>query len=81
MSVKISKSKAVNGSVQLKPSNQCLQLAFTYQGQRRHISTGYSDTPRNLQVSQRKVAILEEDIEKERFDKHESLIKTLTPTY
>ncbi|WP_039727713.1 Arm DNA-binding domain-containing protein [Leptolyngbya iicbica] len=60
--------KAVKGSVQVKPSNNRLQLVFSYQGKRRYISTGYADTPRNRKVVQRKAAILEDDIEKERFD-------------
>nr|WP_204137515.1 Uma2 family endonuclease [Halomicronema sp. CCY15110] len=60
--------KAVKGSVQVKPSNNRLQLVFTYQGKRRYVSTGYADTPRNRKVVQCKAAILEDDIEKERFD-------------
>jgi len=68
MSSTTKKAKASKGSVQIKPSNQRLQLVFTYQGKRRYISTGYADTPRNRKVVQRKAAILEDDIEKERFD-------------
>jgi integrase len=62
------KPKAVKGTVQVKASNGRLQLVFTHAGQRYYLSPGYSDTPKYRRAAERKAAIIEEDIEKERFD-------------
>ncbi|MFQ4136582.1 Arm DNA-binding domain-containing protein [Nodosilinea sp. PGN35] len=60
--------KSIKGSVQIKVSNARLQLVFTYARKRRYVSTGYPDTPKYRRVAERKAAIIEEDIEKDRFD-------------
>lgn len=62
------KVKSDKGSVQIKVSHSRLQLFFTYGGKRRYLSTGYPDSPRYRRVAERKAAIIEEDIDKERFD-------------
>jgi integrase len=62
------KPKAVKGTVQVKASNERLQLVFTHAGQRYYLSPGYPDTPKYWRAAERKAAIIEEDIEKDRFD-------------
>jgi integrase len=62
------KPKADKGTVQVKASNGRLQLVFTHAGQRYYLSPGYSDTPKYRRAIERKAAIIDEDIEKDRFD-------------
>jgi integrase len=68
MPSKNSSTKAPKGSVRLKISNERVQLVFTVAGKRYYLSTGLMDTPSNRRVAQRKAALIEDDIFKERFD-------------
>lgn len=68
MSATTRKAKSVKGSVQVKASNGRLQLVFTYAGQRFYFSPGYPDTAKYRRVAERKAALIEDDIAKDRFD-------------
>lgn len=82
-----SSGKASKGSVRLKISNDRIQLVFTVAGKRHYISTGLADTPANRKVAERKAAVIEDDIFKERFDptlqkyKPQSALTTVTPIF
>lgn len=80
------KSRASKGSVTLLVSNGRLQLRFSYGGKRHYLSLGLSaDDKRNWKIAERKVAIIEEDIYKERLDltlekyKPQSALSAVTP--
>jgi len=45
--------KAIKGSVQIKTSNDRLQLVFSYGGRRHYLSTGSADTPVNCRLATR----------------------------
>lgn len=68
--------KASKGSVQLKNSNQRLQIVFSYpveiegemQRKRFYISTGYADTPENREKVDHLVTIIKTDIESGQVD-------------
>ncbi|MEG3438729.1 DUF3596 domain-containing protein [Pannus brasiliensis CCIBt3594] len=68
MPSKNSSTKAAKGSVRLKISNNRIQLVFTVAGKRHYLSTGLMDTPSNRRVAERKAALIEDDIFKEKFD-------------
>lgn len=74
------------GSVTLLVSNGRLQLRFSYGGKRHYLSSGLSsDNKRNWKIADRKAAIIEEDIYKERLDltlakyKPQSALSAVTP--
>ncbi|MBE7380488.1 MAG: DUF3596 domain-containing protein [Leptolyngbya sp. SIO1E4] len=46
-----SRKKAPKGSVQVKTSNNRLQLVFSYGGKRHYISTGLADTVTNRKLA------------------------------
>jgi integrase len=79
--------KAIKGSVQIKSSNNRLQLVFSAAGKRHYLSTGLADTPVNRKLAERKATLIEDDIFKERFDptlqkyKPQSALTTVTPTF
>lgn len=81
-----SKGRASKGSVTILVSNGRLQLRFSYGGKRHYLSLGLStDDKRNWRIAERKAAIIEEDIHKERLDltlakyKPQSALSTVTP--
>lgn len=82
-----SPGKASKGSVRLKISNDRIQLVFTVTGKRHYVSTGLADTPANRKMAERKAALIEDDIFKERFDptlkkyKPQSALTTVTPVF
>jgi len=67
------KPKASKGTVQVKSSNDRLQLVFTYAGERHYLSLGLPDSRTNRKVAEAKAKIIEADIAFDRFD--ESLDK------
>jgi integrase len=82
------KSRASKGSVGIKVSNGILQLRFRYGGKRHYLSLGLSaDDKRNWKAAERKAAIIEDDILKERLDmtlakyKPQSALATFTPVF
>jgi len=54
--------KALKGSVQIKISNNRLQLVFSHAGKRHYLSTGFSDTSANRKLAQMKAQQIEKDI-------------------
>jgi integrase len=78
-------SKALKGSVQIKSSNNRLQLVFSFGGKRHYLSTGYPDTPQYRKLAKMKASEIEKDILYERFDstlekyKPKSALTTVTP--
>ncbi|NJP09684.1 MAG: DUF3596 domain-containing protein, partial [Leptolyngbyaceae cyanobacterium RU_5_1] len=78
-------SKANKGSVQIKSSNNRLQLVFSFGGKRHYLSTGYPDTSQYQKLAQMKATEIEKDIFYERFDetlakyKPKSALNTITP--
>lgn len=87
MKAKVSQGKACKGTVQIKNSNGCLQLVFSYGGKRHYISTGFTDIPTNRKVVEMKARQIELDILSGHFDptlakyKPESLHSTVTPIF
>jgi len=81
----VSTGKAPKGSVQIKPSNNRLQLVFSFGGKRHYLSTGYPDTPQYRKLAKMKASEIEKDILYERFDstlekyKPKSALSTVTP--
>ncbi len=79
--------RAFKGSVQIKVSNDRIQLVFSVAGKRHYLSTGLADTPSNRKVAERKAAMIEDDIFKDRFDptlekyKPQSALSTVTPSF
>lgn len=77
--------KANKGSVQVKSSNDRLQLVFSFGGKRHYLSTGYPDTPQYRKLAQMRASEIEKDILYERFDptlekyKPKSALSTVTP--
>jgi integrase len=81
-------TKASKGSVGIKVSNGILQLRFRYGGKRYYLSLGLrADEKRNWKAAERKAAIIEDDIQKERLDmtltkyKPQSSLATFTPVF
>lgn len=81
----ITTGKALKGSVQIKSSNNRLQLVFSFGGKRHYLSTGHPDTSQYRQLAQMKASEIEKDILYERFDptlekyKPKSVLSTVTP--
>jgi len=79
--------RAFKGSVQIKVSNDRIQLVFSVAGKRHYLSTGLADTPGNRKMAERKAAMIEDDIFKDRFDptlekyKPQSALSTVTPSF
>lgn len=65
---KPSRSKAPSGSVQIKVSNERLQLVFTYAGKREYFSLGLWVSPANCKVAEAKAKLIEADMIYEQFD-------------
>ncbi|MGF1673888.1 MAG: Arm DNA-binding domain-containing protein, partial [Rivularia sp. (in: cyanobacteria)] len=63
-----SKSKASKGTVQIKISNQRLQLVFSFGGKRHYLSTGFTDTKANRKLAEMKAKQIELDILCNNFD-------------
>jgi integrase len=61
-------SKAKKGTVQLKSSNDRLQLVFTWQRKRHYLSLGLPDTPINRKVAEQKARQIELDFVSGNFD-------------
>lgn len=78
-------TKASKGSVQIKSSNNRLQLVFSFGGKRHYLSTGYPDTAQYRKLAKMKASEIEKDILYERFDdtlekyKPKSALSTVTP--
>jgi integrase len=76
--------RANKGTVQIKVSNNRLQLVFRVGGKRHYLSTGFIDTPANRRLAEFKAREIEKDILYERFDptlekyKPESVLSTVT---
>lgn len=68
MQTNIKAGKAFKGSVQIKSSNNRLQLVFSYGGKRHYLSTGFPDTPQYQKLAKMKASEIEKDILYERFD-------------
>ena len=56
------KQKAQKGSVQIKSSNERLQLVFTFAEKRRYLSLGLPDTKLNRRAAEAKAKLIEADI-------------------
>jgi integrase len=63
-----SKKKSKTGTVQIRSSNNRLQLVFTFEGKRYFVSTGLSDTPFHRKQTQDKALEVERDIAYGEFD-------------
>lgn len=85
MQTDIKVGKAFKGSVQIKSSNNRLQLVFSFGGKRHYLSTGFPDTPQYQKLAKMKASEIEKDILCERFDhtlekyKPKSALSTVTP--
>lgn len=83
--VKGARTKASKGSVQIKASNDRLQLVFTFAGKRHYLSSGFADTPVNRKAVEIKARQIELDIASGNFDstlekyKPQSVLSTITP--
>lgn len=79
--------KASKGSVQIKSSNNRLQLVFFFGGKRHYLSTGYPDTSQYHKLAKMKASEIEKDILYERFDptlekyKPKSALSTVTRVF
>ncbi|MEM6837625.1 MAG: DUF3596 domain-containing protein, partial [Cyanobacteria bacterium P01_C01_bin.120] len=62
------KRKASKGTVQVKSSNDRLQLVFSYSGKRHYLTLGLPDTRTNRKVAEAKAKLIEADIAFDRFD-------------
>jgi hypothetical protein len=86
MKTQMSQRKASKGTVQIKNSNERLQLVFSYTEKRHYLSTGFTHTPANRKLAEMKARQIELDILSGNFDptlakyKPESLLSTVTPT-
>ena len=65
------RKKSKNGRVQIRNSNNRLQLVFTFEGKRHFISTGLGDTPYNRKQAQDKALEIERDIAYGQFNPHD----------
>ncbi|MEL7246709.1 MAG: DUF3596 domain-containing protein, partial [Cyanobacteria bacterium J06573_2] len=63
-----SRTKASKGTVQIKTSNQRLQLVFSFGGKRHYLSTGFTDTKANRKLAEMKAKQIELDILCNNFD-------------
>ncbi|MGB6297140.1 MAG: tyrosine-type recombinase/integrase [Rivularia sp. (in: cyanobacteria)] len=80
------KRKSSKGTVQIKISNERLQLVFRFAGKRYYLSTGFSDTVANRKLAEMKAKQIELDMLSGNFDptlakyKPESLIAKVKPS-
>ncbi|WP_238178472.1 Arm DNA-binding domain-containing protein [Calothrix sp. 336/3] len=80
------KSKSSKGTVQVKTSNDRLQLVFRFAGKRYYLSTGFTDSVANRKVAEMKARQIELDIMSGNFDptlakyKPEGLLAKVTPS-
>jgi integrase len=65
---KTSERKASKGTVQIKTSNDRLQLVFSFGGKRHYLSTGFTDTKANRKLAVLKARQIELDILCNNFD-------------
>jgi integrase len=65
---KTSERKASKGTVQIKTSNDRLQLVFSFGGKRHYLSTGFTDTKANRKLAEMKARQIELDILCNNFD-------------
>lgn len=63
-----SRRKSKSGTVQIRSSNNRLQLVFTFQEKRHFVSLGLSDNPLNRKLAQDKAFEVQRDIEYGEFD-------------
>ncbi|WP_238993798.1 Arm DNA-binding domain-containing protein [Calothrix sp. PCC 6303] len=63
-----SQRKASKGTVQIKTSNDRLQLVFSFGGKRHYLSTGFTDTKANRKLAEMKSRQIELDILCNNFD-------------
>ncbi|WP_414622044.1 Arm DNA-binding domain-containing protein [Calothrix sp. CCY 0018] len=63
-----SRHKASKGTVQIKISNERLQLVFSFGGKRHYLSTGFTDTKANRKLAEMKAKQIELDILSNNFD-------------
>ena len=63
-----SQRKASKGTVQIKTSNERLQLVFSFGGKRHYLSTGFTDTKANRKLAEMKAKQIELDILCNNFD-------------
>lgn len=82
------KPKARKGTVQIKVSNDRLQLVFSYSGKRHYISLGIPDSKANRKAAEAKAKLIESDIALDRFDltltrykPQKSDVPTVTPNF
>jgi integrase len=81
-----SKQKAQYGSVQVRNSNNRLQLVFSHGGKRHYISLGVKSTPLNWKIAKDKAFEIQRDIEYGEFDptyrkyKVKTTLTTVEPT-
>ena len=68
MYAKKSSRKAKSGSVQVKISNNRLQLVFSHGGKRHYFSTGLTDSPLHRKLAQDQAFQIQRDIEYGEFD-------------
>lgn len=79
--------KASKGSVQIKISNQRLQLVFSHAGKRHYLSLGLPDNKVNRKAAEAKAKLIESDIAYDRLDptlakyKPQSALSTVTPVF
>jgi integrase len=77
--------KASKGSVQIKNSNDRLQLVFSHAGKRHYLSLGLPDNKMNRKAAEAKAKLIESDIAFDKFDptlakyKPQSALSTITP--
>jgi integrase len=77
--------KASKGSVQIKNSNDRLQLVFSHAGKRHYLSLGLQDNRVNRKAAEAKAKLIESDIAFDKFDstlakyKPQSALSTVTP--
>jgi hypothetical protein len=88
MSLLDTKPKARKGTVQIKVSNDRLQLVFSYSGKRHYISLGIPDSKANRKAAEAKAKLIESDIALDRFDLtltryklQKSDVSTVTPNF
>lgn len=62
------RTKAPKGTVQIRNSNDRLQLVFSWGGKRHYLSLGLPDTLANRRLAQAKAQLIESDIALDRFD-------------
>ena len=80
-----SRRKASKGTVQIKSSNNRLQLVFSFEGKRHYLSLGLQDSKTNRKVAEARARQIELDIISGNFDqtlakyKPQTALSTITP--